>query len=142
MVGRLLAIAVITLGLLAGGGSAWAEAVRVASPDQVRAMVAEGAKVVDIRRADEWRETGVIPGSILLTAIDADGRPVPGFPEALAEAVGPDEPVVVICRSGNRSATVSRMLSESAGFSHVVDAGGGMRAWLGAGQPVAPCASC
>ena len=105
-------------------------------------MVDQGAKVVDIRRADEWRETGVIDGSILLTAIDVDGRLVPDFPQALAGAVGPDEPVVVICRTGNRSAAISRMLSESGGFSRVVDAGGGIRAWVGAGQPVTPCPSC
>lgn len=114
----------------------------VATPDEVRAMIDQGAKVVDIRRPEEWRESGVIEGSILLTAIDADGRLVGDFPQALEAAVGRDEPVVVICRSGNRSAVIGRMMSESGGFSRVVDAGGGIRAWLGAGQPVAPCPSC
>lgn len=142
MTARLAAVAFLFLILLAGGPAARAEPVPVASPDEVRALIDQGAKVIDIRRADEWRETGVIDGSILLTAIDADGRLVPGFPQALTDAVGRDEPVVVICRSGNRSAVVSRMMSESAGYSRVVDAGGGIRAWLGAGQPVAPCPKC
>ncbi len=84
MAGRLAAMAFMIVALLAGGASARAEAVPVASPDEVRAMVDQGAKVVDIRRADEWRETGVIDGSILLTAIDADGRLVSDFPQALA----------------------------------------------------------
>lgn len=132
----------ILLALLAGSPVASADPVRVATPDEIRALIDQGAKVIDIRRPEEWRETGVIPGSILLTAIDEKGRLVWGFPRALEAAVGRDQPVVVICRTGNRSAVIGRMMSETAGFSRVVDAGGGIRAWIGAGQPVAPCPNC
>lgn len=123
-------------------GAARADALSNADAAQVRALVADGVKVVDIRRPDEWRESGVIEGSVLLTAIDAEGRLVADFPAALAGVVDPDEPVVVICRSGNRSAVISRLLSESAGYTHVVNADGGMQAWLGAGNPVTPCPRC
>ncbi|MDZ3836389.1 MAG: rhodanese-like domain-containing protein [Rhodospirillales bacterium] len=139
---RLFAFALMITAMLAAGLPVRAETVTVADPAKVRALIDQGAKVIDIRRADEWRDTGIIDGSILLTAIDADGRLVPGFPEALADVVDRNEPVVVICRSGNRSASITRMMSEGGGFTHVVDAGGGIRAWLGAGQPVAPCPSC
>jgi rhodanese-related sulfurtransferase len=139
---RLSVFALIIATMLVGAAPVRAEAVTVAEPAQVRTLIEQGVKVVDIRRADEWRDTGVIDGSILLTAMDAEGRPVPGFAQALDQAVGRDEPVVVICRSGNRSATIARMMSESAGYSRVVDAGGGIRAWLGAGYPVAACPSC
>lgn len=139
---RLFAFALIIATMLAGTPPVRAEAVTVANPADVHALVEQGAKVIDIRRADEWRDTGIIDGSILITAVDAEGRLVPGFAQALGDAVGRDEPVVVICRSGNRSAAITRMMSESAGYSRVVDAGGGIRAWLGAGYPVAPCPSC
>jgi rhodanese-related sulfurtransferase len=139
---RLAAVAILVAALVFGAAALRAEPVMVATPDEVRSMIDQGAKIVDIRRPEEWRETGVIEGSILLTAVDADGRLVAGFPQALGAAVGRDDPVIVICRSGNRSAAVGRMMSESGGFSRVVDAGGGIRAWLGAGQAVAPCPSC
>jgi rhodanese-related sulfurtransferase len=139
---RLFASASIVASMLAGVSLVRAEAVTVADPADVRTLIEQGAKVVDIRRADEWRDTGIIDGSILLTAVDAEGRLVPGFAQALDQAVGRDEPVVVICRSGNRSAAITRMMSESAGYSRVVDAGGGIRAWLGASYPVAACPSC
>lgn len=137
-----LVVFAILMTLFAGGPGGRADSVPVATPDEVRALIDEGAKVIDIRRPEEWRETGVIPGSILLTALDEKGRVVWGFPKALEAAVGRDEPVVVICRTGNRSAIIGRMMSETAGFSRVVDAGGGIRAWIGAGQPVAPCPNC
>lgn len=138
---RLLSLVVIVT-LLGPCLPVHADAVTSADPAEVRALIEQGAKVVDIRRADEWRETGVIDGSILLTAVDAHGRLVPGFPEALADALGRDDTVIVICRSGSRSAVITRMLSEGEGFTRLVDAGGGIRAWLGAGQPVSPCGSC
>jgi rhodanese-related sulfurtransferase len=133
---------IVAIAGLVGLGSARAGAVDTAAPEQVRALAAQGVKVIDIRRADEWRDTGVIPGSILLTAIDADGRLVEGFPAAFSEAVKRDEPVIVICRSGNRSAVVSQLLSENGGYSHVINAAGGMRAWIDAGNPVTPCTRC
>jgi rhodanese-related sulfurtransferase len=139
---RLSVFSLIIATMLFGAPAVRAEATTVARPADVRTLVEQGAKVIDIRRADEWRDTGIIDGSILITAVDAEGRLVPGFAQALGGAVGRDEPVVVICRSGNRSAAIARMMSESAGYSRVVDAGGGIRAWLGAGYPVTPCPSC
>ena len=48
----------------------------------LKALVDDGVKIVDVRRPDEWRRTGVIPGSALLTAFDAGGRFNPDFPTA------------------------------------------------------------
>lgn len=137
-----VALAVVSLGAFAGASDARAEPPRQVDAGNLPAMIAQGVKVVDIRRADEWRDTGVIAGSLLLTAVDADGRLVAGFPEALMKAVDRDEPVVVICRSGNRSAMIARMMSERGGYIHVVDAAGGIRAWIDAGNPLTPCPGC
>lgn len=139
---HLLTVLAVLAGTFAGVAGARAEPPGRVEAGTLPAMIAQGVKVVDIRRADELRDTGVIEGSLLLTAIDADGRLVEGFPESLMKAVDRDEPVVVICRSGNRSAVIARMMSERGGYTHVVDAAGGIRAWIGAGNRVTPCPSC
>jgi rhodanese-related sulfurtransferase len=105
-------------------------------------LVASGVTIVDVRRPEEWRETGVIDGSALITAFDANGRLIPSFPAALAAAAERDEEVVLICRSGNRSRAISRLLAEHAGYTHVMNANGGILAWIAAGKPVTPCPSC
>ena len=109
---------------------------------QVQAMIAKGVKVVDVRRVDEWRGTGVIEGAALITAFDARGRFNPDFPDAFSAAVGQDEAVVVICRSGNRSRVISELLTERAGYTRVYNAAGGMLSWIGDGNPVASCPTC
>ncbi len=108
----------------------------------LHALIDRGAKVVDVRTPEEWRQTGVIVGATLITAFDRFGRFDPGFPQALEAAVRRDEDLVVICWQGNRSAVVARVLAERTGYARVHDATGGMKAWLSAGRPVEPCRTC
>ena len=64
--------------------------------------------LVDIRRPEEWRETGVVEGSQLLTFVDESGRLQPGFLETLTQRFSPTDPVVLICRTGNRTDVLAR----------------------------------
>ena len=53
----------------------------------------------------------------------------------------PDQPVIVICRSGNRTRAASQLLSQQAGYATVYNVKDGMRAWVQEGRPVTPVAS-
>lgn len=98
---------------------------------------AEGVPVVDIRTAPEWQQTGVVPGSHLLTFFDSRGEAEPEAWLARLQAIAkPGQPVVVICRSGNRSATVSRFLTENAGYTKVYNVEAGIRGWIKDAHPV------
>ena len=61
---------------------------------QVLEMLKRGVPVIDIRRQDEWIETGVIEGSRLMTAFDQNGVLTPGFPERFTGLLKKDEKVV------------------------------------------------
>lgn len=110
--------------------------------DQLDGLLNKGVTVVDVRRPDEWRSTGVVAGSRLITAFDAQGRPNPSFVAAVKEAAGKDEPIALICRTGNRSGIAATELIERAGFSRVYNVAGGITAWMSAGKPVQSCPSC
>ena len=102
--------------------------------EELARLLDEGVPVVDIRRPEEWRETGVLEGSHLLTFFDADGEhDAAAWKAALDEIVDADEPVVLICRTGSRTDLVSRWLSERAGHDTVYDVDGGIVSWLRAG---------
>lgn len=102
----------------------------------------EGAVVIDVRRPEEWRSTGVLPGSLLITAYDQGGQLVPGFLEAVRARTNVGDRVVLICRSGTRSEKAAQLLMTQAGYRDVSNADGGIVAWVGAGRPVTPCPSC
>jgi rhodanese-related sulfurtransferase len=83
-----------------------------------------GAFVLDVRQPDEWA-AGHIPDATLI--------PLGDLPARVAE-VPKDRQVVVVCRSGNRSAT-GRDVLLGAGYPSVTSMAGGMNDWTAAGYP-------
>lgn len=98
--------------------------------EALQKLVAEGVTLVDLRRADEWRSTGVVEGSQLMTFFDADGNfDAEAWLTQLGSLVEPDTPVILICHSGNRSSIVSRWLSEKVGLERVFNVTDGIVSW-------------
>lgn len=103
----------------------------------LQALLAQGAPLYDVRRPEEWRQTGVVAGSRLLTGTDAMGRARPQFVAALAaQGVDKDRPLVLICRSGSRTGRLVRELRQTHGYTQVFHLERGIIGWLGGGQPV------
>ena len=118
--------------------AAQAEVINVDNAEVAR-LAASGVAVIDIRTADEWKESGVIAGSRLLTYFDEQGRSDP--PQWLAKVktlAKPDQPVVLVCRSGKRSAAAGQFLAEEAGYKTVYNLSKGLNGWTGEGRAVVP----
>lgn len=82
-----------------------------------------GAFILDVRQPEEWNEYHV-PGSTLIPLGELESR-VKELPR--------DKQIVVVCRSGNRSAT-GRDILLKAGFQ-VTSLAGGLSQWKAAGYP-------
>ncbi len=106
------------------------------SNEQLQEMLDQGVALYDIRRPDEWETTGVIDGSRRLTFVDESGRLMPDFLTEFSRSVNTDEPVMLICRVGNRSAALARYLMEDHGYTQVYNVEGGIRSWLRDRRPV------
>ena len=132
----LIAVVVAVLVLVAGavflmGGEAEpavdGQIVALTSPDQYEQQFLDTEKghlLLDVRTPEEFN-SGHIPGAVNIS--------VQTLPDRLSE-VPDDQPVVVYCRSGNRSATASKILAD-AGYSEVYDMGG-IITWVEQGRPV------
>jgi rhodanese-related sulfurtransferase len=84
-------------------------------------------EVVDVRGADEFvGPLGHIAGARLLPL---------GELEARASELTSDRPLLMVCRSGNRSGIACQKLAEL-GVPGAINLGGGMIAWNEAGLPV------
>jgi rhodanese-related sulfurtransferase len=83
-----------------------------------------GALVLDVREPDEWA-AGHIPGATHIPLGDLEAR---------AGELPKDRNIVVVCRSGNRSAQ-GRDILLGAGFPAVTSMAGGMNDWVAAGYP-------
>lgn len=104
-------------------------------------LLKSGVPIVDIRLQSEWEETGIVAGSKLLTFFDERGRYDAGaWLERVKGFAKPNEPVIVICRTGNRTKPVSQFLSQQAGYATVYNVKAGIKGWIGNGGPVVSAA--
>jgi len=86
----------------------------------------ESLQIIDVRSPEEFQLDGHIAGARLI--------PLPALAQRLGE-ISHDIPVVLICRSGNRSQVAADILARE-GYTEVGNVQGGMIAWQHAGLPI------
>ena len=83
-------------------------------------------KIIDIRTPGEWKETGIVDGAYTIMFFDEKGKfNIPEFLKELDKIVKKDEQFALICRTGSRTAEISKFLSSELGYK-VINLGGGM----------------
>ncbi len=118
--------------------TAHAEVINIDNAELAR-LTAKGVPIIDIRTSGEWNSTGVIAGSKLLTFFDERGNANPAQWLATVKTIAKaNQPVILICRSGNRTRAVTQFLSEQAGYTTVYNVSSGLLGWLGENRPVVP----
>ena len=123
-------IKLLSICLLLSTSLVFAEVQEVGN-DEIIALMNNDVSIIDIRRADEWRNTGVIKQSSLITFFDKQGNHnTEEWMSQLKKIVNQDDPVIIICRSGKRSGIVSKFLDEQANYTNVYNASGGMVSWV------------
>ena len=108
-----------------------------ATSDDLKAAQQKGVVVIDIRRAEEWAETGIIEGAHTITAFTQSGQLHPEFQAKFTAIVPtPNTPVMLYCRTGNRTGIIGNALVSQLGYSDVTHLSDGIVGWTAGGAPV------
>ena len=94
-------------------------------------LLEEKVTLVDIRRPEEWKQTGIVPGSNMITLFTSRGGINPDFVSQLQKVSSPGKPVILICRTGNRTRAGSTMLVKQLGYKNVYNVTRGITGWIG-----------
>ena len=111
------------------------------SPDQVLDMQRnDHALVVDVRTPAEWQSTGIIADSYKLQAFDATGNfDADAWVVQLQKLkTSPNQPIILVCRSGNRSGKVGEVLTQKLGMTRVYHLSNGLQSWFNSGRSLSP----
>jgi rhodanese-related sulfurtransferase len=128
----------LLLSMLFMATTAQAEIVDIGN-DELKRLVAQGVKVVDVRTAGEWKESGVLAGSQMITLFDERGQSNPAAWQSEVDAdSGSAKPVVLICRTGRRSLAAAKILSEASPARKIYNVRDGIGGWVRGGQSVVP----
>jgi rhodanese-related sulfurtransferase len=103
-------------------------------PEQVRAAMADGAVLVDIRPAAQRAEHGEIPGAVVIERNVLEWRLDPRSDARLGFAGSYDLEVIVTCQEGYTSSLAAASLQDL-GLHRATDLEGGFAAWRAAGLP-------
>ena len=102
---------------------------------ELEKLLAEGAKIYDIRRPEEWKKTGVVKGSRMLTLFTNKGVNR-DFLSTFVKEVKTSDKVVLICRTGNRTQKAADYISNQLGYKQVYNVKSGIVDWIKKGNPV------
>ncbi|GAB4419233.1 MAG: rhodanese-like domain-containing protein [Anaerolineales bacterium] len=94
------------------------------SVDEAYQMYQEGTFVLDVRTPEEWNEYHA-PNTTLIPLDELASR---------VDELPKDQPIVVVCRSGNRSQTGRDILLQ-AGYN-ATSMNGGLNLWRDSGYPI------
>jgi rhodanese-related sulfurtransferase len=125
-----VAVLIIVIIVLANGGQSPATTSlgsTINVDDAYKLYQSGGVFFLDVREQSEWDEYH-IPNTTLV--------PLGQLQQRLTE-VPKDKPIVVVCRSGNRS-DVGRDTLLAAGYTNVTSMDGGVSTWKTQGYPVEP----
>ena len=106
------------------------------SPNDFIDAQENGGIVIDIRREEEWKETGILQGSNTITAFTKDGNIHPDFPKKFFDLINDiDVPILLYCRTGNRTGILGQALIDQVGQTNVSHLSEGIIGWKKQGLP-------
>ncbi|MDP6708328.1 MAG: rhodanese-like domain-containing protein [Alphaproteobacteria bacterium] len=124
-----------------------AETELISAPAALELQHRQAVTIVDIRRPEEWRQSGYPSGAERATIRSRTGER--GFLDRIAAITGGNKaaPLALICATGVRSKLATEILRR-AGYRNVVDIGEGMFGsargvgWMARQLPLSRCADC
>lgn len=101
----------------------------------------KGVVIIDIRREDEWIKTGIIDGAETITAFSKTGHLAQDFQQKFLSLVPSlKTPVVLYCRTGNRTTKLGNALVSQLGYSKLSHLSKGITGWIEDGLKSVPYA--
>jgi rhodanese-related sulfurtransferase len=100
---------------------------------QLKKLLDENVILIDIRRPEEWAQTGIVAGSKKLTFFSKKGVN-PNLAIELQRIASADQPVALICRTGNRTRVASKMLATQLGYKKIYNVERGITKWIADGR--------
>ena len=104
---------------------------------ELKSLLQKNIPLIDIRRKDEWKSTGIVESSILMTFFDKNGKANTNeWLKELNKIANKNDPVILICRTGRRTGIISKFLSEKVGYRLIYDVTDGITDWIKKGNTV------
>ena len=133
---KLYAFKIILIINVLVASSAFSDVIEIGNIE-LKSLLQKKIPLIDIRRKDEWKSTGIVENSILMTFFDKNGKANTNeWLKELNKIANKNDPVILICRTGRRTGIISKFLSEKLGYRLIYDVTDGITDWIKKGNTV------
>ena len=110
--------------------TSWPPSLKELTTEQLLDAQKSGSVIIDIRSSNEWVETGIIAGAETVTAFSADRKLHRKKKKKFFSLIkSKDTPIVLYCRSGNRSKRLGNVLVNQGNYTNVSHLSKGIIGW-------------
>tara|TARA_Y200000002_G_C22465487_1_gene572252 strand:+ start:348 stop:764 length:417 start_codon:yes stop_codon:yes gene_type:complete len=133
---NLFAFKIILIIKVLFASSAFSDVIEIGNVE-LKSLLQKKIPLIDIRRKNEWKSTGIVENSILMTFFDKNGKAnTMEWLNELDKITDKDDPIILICRTGRRTGIISKFLSEKVGYRLIYDVTDGISDWIKKGNNV------
>ena len=108
----------------------------VINNSQISALMKENVPLIDVRREEEWKSTGIIKNSNLITFFDKEGKyDFKKFLSELNKIENIEKGLILFCRTGRRTTIIAQALEKTGKFNKIYNTKG-IKAWNASKYPL------
>ena len=106
------------------------------SPSEIKQLMEKNIPLIDIRREDEWKSTGVIDKSHLVTFFNKDGKyNFQKFMQEISEIKHIEKGLILFCRTGRRTTIIADAINKTGKHKSIYNTKG-VTAWSSEKNPL------
>ena len=104
---------------------------------ELRNLIEKEVKIIDVRTQNEWKSTGIIKGSFLMSLLNKNKKFIfKDWYEMFNNKFSKNKSIIFICASGVRSNYISHLLKKKRPDLMIYNLKKGINYWIGSGYKI------
>ena len=104
---------------------------------ELKNLIEKDINIIDVRTQNEWKSTGIIEGSILISLLDKKNKFIfDNWYEDFNKKISKNESVILVCAFGVRSKYISNLIKQKKPDLKIYNLKKGINDWIRSGNKI------
>ena len=104
---------------------------------ELKNLIEKDINIIDVRTQNEWKSTGIIEGSILISLLDKKNKFIfENWYEDFTKKISKNESVIFVCALGIRSKFISNLINKKKPDLKIYNLKKGINNWIRSGNKI------
>ena len=104
---------------------------------ELKNLIEKDINIIDVRTQNEWKSTGIIEGSILISLLDKKNKFIfEDWYEDFNKKISKNDSVIIVCALGVRSRYISHLINKKKPDLKIYNLKKGINNWIRSGNKI------